>query len=189
MTQDVCAPSSPQGYLDRHRNVNHPVFRMDADEPTPPLRANKYPADELHHLALAKSAADLIRRGVVTSVSAHGQMQGICSHWDLWMFHQGGLSTHDCLRTATINGATALGLDKHVGSLKKGKLADLIVLNSNPLEDIRKSEDIAQVMKNGRLYDGMTLAEVYPRKTKPPKLPFLGVVHVRGAGCSCHVVR
>ena len=65
----------------------------------------------------------------------------------------------------------------------------MIVLNSNPLEDIRKSEDIAQVMKNGRLYDGMTLAEVYPRKTKAPKLPFLGLVHVLGAGCSCHVVR
>ena len=152
-------------------------------------RRTKFPEKEWHHFDLAKSAATLKRRGVVTSVSAHGQMQGICSHWDLWMFHQGGLSTHEALQTATINGARALGLDKHVGSLLKGKLADLIVLNSNPLEDIRKSEDIAQVMKNGRLYNAMTLAQVYPKKTKAPKLPFLGVVHRLGSGCSCHVVR
>jgi len=152
-------------------------------------RRTKFPEKEWHHFDLAKSAATLKRRGVVTSVSAHGQMQGICSHWDLWMFHQGGLSTHEALQTATINGARALGLDKHVGSLLRGKLADLIVLNSNPLEDIRKSEDIAQVMKNGRLYDAMTLAQVYPKKTKAPKLPFLGVVHRLGSGCSCHVVR
>jgi imidazolonepropionase-like amidohydrolase len=152
-------------------------------------RRTKVPADELHHIALAKSAADLIRRGVVTSVSAHGQMQGICSHWDLWMFQQGGLSNHEALFTATINGARALGLDHHVGSLKQGKLADLIVLDKNPLENIRNSESIDLVMKNGRLYDSMSLRQLYPVRTKKPQLPFMGLLGDLGSGCMCQVGR
>jgi Tol biopolymer transport system component/imidazolonepropionase-like amidohydrolase len=152
-------------------------------------RRTKFPDDEWHHIELAKSAAKLMQRGVVASVSAHGQMQGICSHWDLWNFHQGGLTTHQTLQTATINPARALGFDKHLGSLVAGKLADLVVFNNNPLDDIRQSQNIAMVMKNGRLFDAMTMAQVYPTKTKAPKLPFMGVAHRFDANCACHVVR
>ncbi len=152
-------------------------------------RRNKFPEDELHHIDLARSAAELFRRGVPVSVSAHGQMQGICSHWDMWMFQQGGLSAHDSLRTATINGARALGLDQHVGSLRAGKLADLIVLEANPLTDLRSSERIAYVMKNGRLYESMTMREVHPQPGKAPLLPSLGRISELGGDCSCCVVR
>jgi imidazolonepropionase-like amidohydrolase len=77
---------------------------------------------------------------------------------------------HDVLRMATIVGAEALGLDGDLGSLESGKLADLIVLDQNPLENLRNSKSIRYVMKNGRLYDGNTLDEIWPRERKlePP---------------------
>jgi imidazolonepropionase-like amidohydrolase len=85
------------------------------------------------------------------------------------MLQQGGMTNMEAIRCATINGATYLGLDAELGSLEKGKLADLIVLDRNPLENIRNSESIAMVMLNGRLYDGRTLNEIgnHPRSRLP----------------------
>lgn len=76
----------------------------------------------------------------------------------------GGLNEHDALRAATIYGAESIGLGKEVGTLEVGKLADLVVLNANPLEDLRNTNTIRYVMKNGRLYEGDTLNEIWPRE-------------------------
>lgn len=70
----------------------------------------------------------------------------------------------EAIRAATIHGAWYLGLDKEVGSLEAGKLADLMIMDRNPLENIRNTETIRFVMINGVLYDTANMDEVYPEK-------------------------
>ena len=72
------------------------------------------------------------------------------------------------LRIATILGAKAIGYDRDLGSIEQGKLADLIILNSNPLDDIRNSADIRYVMKNGELFEGNTLDRIWPSERAFP---------------------
>jgi imidazolonepropionase-like amidohydrolase len=109
---------------------------------------------------------------VLTNVGAHGQLQGLGAHWELWMFVQGGMSEMDAIRSATINPALSLGLAEDLGSIEEGKLADILVLNGNPLEDIHESESIGLVMANGRLFDGMTLFETGNYSSPRPTLWF-----------------
>ena len=120
------------------------------------------------HILTSQSLKKLMDVGVKVNMGAHGQIQGIGAHWEIWMMRQGGMTNHQALQTATINPAISLGLDKYIGSLETGKLADLIVLDKNPLEDIRHTEFIRYTMVNGRLFDAETMNEIGPHPAVRP---------------------
>lgn len=111
------------------------------------------------HILVSKSLKKLNDAGVTINMGAHGQLQGLGAHWEIWMMAQGGMSPMEALRTATINSAKSLGLDNYIGSLKTGKLADMLIMDKNPLDNIYNTESIRYTMVNGRLYDAETLNE------------------------------
>ena len=107
---------------------------------------------------------NLVDAGGKAGVGSHGQLQGLGYHWELWAMAADDMDEHDALRTATIFGAEAIGLDRDLGSIEAGKLADLVILTANPLDDLRNTNAIERVMLNGRLYDADTLDEIHPRQ-------------------------
>ncbi|HSF41702.1 MAG TPA: amidohydrolase family protein [Thermoanaerobaculia bacterium] len=124
------------------------------------------PDEEYNHFNNARVATELARSGVEVQVGAHGQREGLAAHWEIWMLAQGGMTPMEALRAATIHGAHYLGLDKDIGSIEPGKLADVVVLDANPLENIRNTDKVRTVVLNGRVYDGMTLDQLAPDKVK-----------------------
>lgn len=116
-------------------------------------RRRMAPIREYYHFDLARTAHRLYEAGVQVQLGAHGQLQGLGTHWELWMFEQGGMSEIEALRAATIAGARYLGMEDDLGRIEEGYLADLVVLDRNPLEDIRNSTSVHRVMKDGFLYD------------------------------------
>ena len=119
-----------------------------------------------------KGHADFARRLIQDSaraaIGSHGQLQGLGYHWELWAMATGGLSNHDVLRMATIYGAEAIGMGQDLGSVEPGKMADLLVLDQDPLANLRNTVNLHYVMKDGRLYDANSLDEVWPTKRPLP---------------------
>lgn len=133
------------------------------------IRREIAPPWDYYHVDVAKAAKKLRDAGVGIQVGGHGQMQGLSAHWETWMLTQGGFSNFEALRAATIDGVDYLGLSADLGSLEVGKKADLVVLNANPLEDIRATIDTRYVMANGRLFDVEAgMAEVGNRQAPAP---------------------
>jgi len=130
---------------------------------------------------IAASANAILQAGGFIGLGGHGQMDGLGDHWELWAMAAGGMKPLDVLRVATVNGAHAIGMEQDLGSLEPGKLADLIVLDANPIEDIHNTNTIRYVMKNGRLYEGETLNEIYPRQRTLPKLWWWGTEPAKAA--------
>ena len=112
----------------------------------------------------ARFLADVVSEGGFAGVGSHGQLQGLGYHWEMWMLGGGGMSNHDVLKSATIFGANGIGLEAELGSIEPGKLADLVVLGADPLEDLRNTLTVEQVVMNGRLYEAETLDETWPRQ-------------------------
>jgi imidazolonepropionase-like amidohydrolase len=101
-------------------------------------------------------------------MGSHGEDPGAGAHWEVWALQMGGLSNLEALQTATITAAEALGMQKDLGSIEVGKIADLIILDKDPLADIHNTTSIKYVMKAGVLYESETLDTLWPEKKKGP---------------------
>lgn len=123
------------------------------------VRRGKAPDGDYGHVANARLAKQLADEGVLVHIGAHGQREGLAAHWEIWMMAQGGMPPLQALRTATIDPARYFGMDADIGSLEAGKLADLIVVDGNPLEDIRTTDQLTHIMLNGRLLEAGSLQE------------------------------
>jgi Tol biopolymer transport system component/imidazolonepropionase-like amidohydrolase len=134
------------------------------------IRRETAPDWDYWHIEVAKAKKALRDAGVRVQVGGHGQLQGLAAHWETWMLTQGGFSNFEALRAATIDGADYIGLARHIGSLEIGKQADLVVLDGNPLENIRATADTRYVMVDGRLFDvAADMAEIGNRGTPAPR--------------------
>ncbi|MGI9262759.1 MAG: amidohydrolase family protein, partial [Woeseiaceae bacterium] len=118
--------------------------------------------DDYNHMLVAEGLKQISEAGGLVTLGAHGQLQGLGAHWELWAIASGGMETHDALRAATINGAELLGMQEHLGSIEAGKLADIIVLDDNPLADIRNTESVSVTVINGVVYDAVTMNQLWP---------------------------
>jgi imidazolonepropionase-like amidohydrolase/Tol biopolymer transport system component len=154
-------------YTLHDRSMHHGINYIESLE----VVAHNDPLDTVNptFLAAARVDAQIRKLGGRVVLGSHGENPGIGTHNELWALQMGGLTNMEALQAGTIMGAEALGVQKDLGSLEVGKIADLIILNKNPLEDIHNSREIRYVMKDGILYDGNTLDEIWPVAKKCPE--------------------
>lgn len=112
--------------------------------------------------AFAQSAAGVMRAGGIVGMGSHGEVPGLGFHWEMEAHVMGGWTPAETLYAATMGSARAIGRDTDLGSLEPGKIADLVVLDRDPLLDIRNTLAIATVIQAGRVYDAATLDEEWP---------------------------
>jgi imidazolonepropionase-like amidohydrolase len=110
-------------------------------------------ADEeiLREVAMLQKAGVGILAG--EDVGGAGKWAGFSLHENLSQEVVAGLTPMEALQTATINAARFMGKEKDLGTIQKGKLADLVLLDANPLDEIHNTTKINAVVVNGRLLD------------------------------------
>jgi imidazolonepropionase-like amidohydrolase len=101
--------------------------------------------------------------GITVSVGSDagniGTLHGPSIFRELELLEQAGLTPLQVLRAATLNGAKALALETELGTIAPGKLADLVLLDGDPLEDLENLSRIFRVLRDGRVYDPAALIE------------------------------
>jgi Tol biopolymer transport system component len=160
-------------YSEVHDNakLNHFTPHKILDEKTK-RRPAWFRKDEFEFPKLAAQMAKLERAGGLVGVGSHGQLQGLGYDWEMWMLASGGMTPMEVLRCATVNGSKIIGRPQDLGSIEPGKLADLVILDKNPLDDIHNTNTVHWVMKNGELFEGDTLNQVWPEQKKLEPLWF-----------------
>jgi Tol biopolymer transport system component len=138
--------------------------------------------DEYEFPKLAAQMAKLERAGGLVGVGSHGQLQGLGYHWEMWMLASGGMTPMEVLKCATVNGSKIVGRPDELGTIEPGKLADLVIFDKSPLEDIHNTNTIHWVVKNGEVFEGDTLNQVWPEQKKLEPLWFWNNYDVPKAG-------
>lgn len=157
-------------------------------------RRNKSPLEDYNHIKVSEIAKQVVQQGGLVQTGGHGQLPGICTHWEMWSFVQGGMTPMQALQCGTINGAKYLGFDDDLGSIEPGKLADIIVLRkgADATKRIRDSEKIQYVIANGNMFEADRMNR---SGDNAPRAPFyweqnggagLHAVLSDAVGCSCH---
>jgi imidazolonepropionase-like amidohydrolase/WD40 repeat protein len=118
---------------------------------------------------MPQTLAAVVKDGGHIATGSHGNVPGIEIQAQLWGYAQGGMPLIEVLRAGTLRGAQAMGVDNDLGSLEPGKIADLLILNANPLDDIRNANAIDKIVFNGRLRDAITLDELWPEPRRMPQ--------------------
>lgn len=169
--QNIPEPNGGTMYFDSQfwSKTSHKMQNFMPENVIAQIHEAKYKVDDSIIVVHQSQVDAKIRKaGGRVTLGSHGNVQGLGVHNELWALQMGGLSNMQALQAATIMGAEAIGIQKDVGSIKVGKIADMIILNSNPLDDIHNSRDIKYVMKDGILYNGGSLDELWPEKKKCP---------------------
>lgn len=151
--------------------LNHFTPHRIIDEKTK-RRGGWFRKDEFAFPKLSAQMAKLERAGGLVGVGSHGQLQGLGYHWEMWMLSSGGMTPMEVLRCATVNGSKIVGRPQDIGTIEPGKLADLLILDKNPLDDIKNTNSIHWVMKNGELFEGDSLDQIWPEQKKLEPLFF-----------------
>jgi hypothetical protein len=171
----LVAYGGPEGkyyMITRENAYEEPRLRRFTFQPDLNLRTRRgiwVPEDDWIFRGVAGAAAKIVAHGGAVGVGAHHEVQGIGTPWDLLLISSGGMPNHDVLRVGTIFGARSIGLDRDLGSIEAGKLADLIVFDASPLQDLRAILKPRYVMRNGFLFESETLDGVWPEKKPLPR--------------------
>jgi Tol biopolymer transport system component len=115
--------------------------------------------EEFGYEIFARGLAPVVRNGGRVAFGGHSWAEGLGTHFELWAMAS-GVSNEEALRVGTLGGARSMGLDLDLGSIEAGKLADLLVLERNPLQNIRHSTSLRYVMQGGVLREVPSLKAV-----------------------------
>lgn len=158
-------------------------------------RRQKSPDEDYNHMRVAEIARQVVDQGGLVQAGGHGQLNGICTHWEMWSFVQGGMTPMQALTCGTINGAKYIGLDGDLGSIEEGKLADLVIFQkgADPTREIRDSEKILYVIANGEVYEANRMNRFGSRAPRAPfywqgqesGMTLQSSMLEHGVGCSC----